>query len=488
MLVVMIRQNQQIGQKQLLKLSPQQIQLLNFIQCNPLELEQKIRDELDDNPILEANDSAADLKPPTESSPENDTRIEDERGGFLEGYQQDDHTPDYHTVTERKSAEESPFLTNLVAQNDFREQLREQLTAQVLSERELLVANYIVDSLDDDGYLRIPLEDLADNLSFLHQILVSDDELQAQLETVQSLEPTGVGARDLRECLLLQIEAKSNRTPHIHNAWRIVNAHLNDLATRNYPAIVAALGITSAEVKEAIELITNLNPKPIDTDEHQLYKNQNIIPELIVEKIEDDTFKVALLNSNMELRLSPGMMAKLDQLRASKPAAPQQATVQYMKSKLNSAVWFLDMIRLRENSMLLTMQAIVNLQPEYFESGDPKRMRPMGLKDVAEQTGFDVSTISRVTSSKYAQTDFGVVHLKSLFNQGMAKADGNLVTNKEIMDCIEMIIAREDKQHPISDQEIVDKLAEQGYLLARRTIAKYREILHIPSAKMRKLV
>ena len=317
---------------------------------------------------------------------------------------------------------------------------------------------------------------------------MSDDELQAQLETLQSLEPTGVGARDLRECLLLQIEAKSNRTPHIHNAWRIVNAHLNDLATRNYPNMVAALGITSAEVKDAIELITNLNPKPIDTDGPQLYKNQNIIPELIVEKTEEDTFKVALLNSNMELRLSPGMMAKLDQLRASKPAAPQQATVQYMKSKLNSAVWFLDMIRLRENSMLLTMQAIVNLQPEYFESGDPKRMRPMGLKDVAEQTGFDVSTISRVTSSKYAQTDFGVVHLKSLFNQGMAKADGNLVTNKEIMDCIETIIAREDKQHPISDQEIVDKLAEQGYLLARRTIAKYREILHIPSAKMRKLV
>lgn len=244
--------------------------------------------------------------------------------------------------------------------------------------------------------------------------------------------------------------------------------------------------ISSEELQHAIDLITKLNPKPIGDSGPQLYKNQNIILEFLVEQNEVGLFNVSLMKGNAELRLSSTMMDKLEQLRKARCHGAEKDSHGYLKSKMDAAVWFIEMIRMRENSMLLSMQSIVQLQPEYFRSGDPKQLRPMGLRDISAITGFDVSTISRVTSTKYAQTDFGVVHLKSLFNQGIANAYGDLVTNKEIMDALSSIVAEEDKNYPISDQEIVTKLATKGYVLARRTVAKYREILHLPAAKMRK--
>ncbi len=482
----MLRQNQHFSQKQLLKLSPQQIQLLNFIQFNALELEQKIHDELEENPVLESNTTNSSLDTETERSAEMDSRMDDERGGFLEGYQQEDFIPDYRTRAEEKSNAEFPFLGNLVERSDFRDTLRQQLTMFSLSERALLLTQYLIDNLDDDGYLRISLEDIMDNLAFAQQLYTTEDELLEQLETLQSLEPLGVAARDLRECLLLQIENKPNQTPYIQIAWKIVNTHLEDLGAHHYDRIKTALCINSDELQHAIELITKLNPKPIDDNGAQLYKNQNIIPEFLVEQNETGLFNVSLMKGSTELRLSSAMMDKLEQLRKAKRKGIEKDNHGYLKSKMDAAVWFIEMIRMRENSMLLSMQSIVQLQPEYFQSGDPKQLRPMGLKDIAAITGFDVSTISRVTSTKYAQTDFGIVHLKSLFNQGIANADGDLVTNKEIMDALSSVVAEEDKNNPISDQDIVAKLATKGYVLARRTVAKYREILHLPAAKMRK--
>ena len=485
-LLSMLRQNQHFSQKQLLKLSPQQIQLLNFIQFNALELEQKIHDELEDNPVLEGNTTSASLNADTERSAETDTRIDDERGGFLEGYQQEDFIPDYRTRAEEKSTAEFPFLGNLVEQNDFREPLRQQLTMLALSERALLLTHYLIDNLEDDGYLRISLEDILDNLAFSQQLYATEDELLEQLETLQSLEPIGVGARDLRECLLLQIENKPSQTPYIQNAWKIVNAHLEDLGAHHYDQIKNTLRISSEELQHAIALITKLSPKPVGDNGVQFYKNQNIIPEFLIEQNEAGLFSVSLMKGSTELRLSSAMTDKLEQLRKARRQGTEKDSHGYLKSKMDAAVWFIEMIKMRENSMLLSMQSIVQLQQEYFQSGDAKQLRPMGLKDIAALTGFDVSTISRVTSTKYAQTDFGVVHLKSLFNQGIANADGDMVTNKEIMDALFSIVAEEDKSNPISDQEIVAKLATKGYVLARRTVAKYREILHLPAAKMRK--
>ncbi len=479
----MLRHNQQLGQKQLMKLSPQQIQLLNFIQLNTLELEQKIRDELEENPALEAGIETPYSIEPTEPPPEPDNS---DLPAPPDHYQHDDEIPDYKTATDPFNADKPDYGSPLVQTKDFRELLKDQLTMMSLPPRERLLAGYLVDSLDNDGYLRLPLADIADNLSFAHSIFVTESELESELETVQDLGPPGVGARDLRECLLLQLEVRLHDLECIEVARQIVDKHLHDLAAHHHEKLMAALDITPAQLKCATAVIEKLNPRPIGSDTSELFKNQNIIPEFIVEKTDNNDFRVGLANGNAELHLSRDMMENLETMRRGKASKQNKAAVQYLSSKVDSALWFMEMVRQREQSMIKTIQALVQLQAEYFLTGDPKHLRPMILKDVADLVGLDISTISRVTSTKYALVDFGIVHLKSLFHQGMAKADGELVTNREISDHIAVIIAGEDKQHPISDQIIAAMLAESGYVVARRTVAKYREAMRITVAKMRK--
>lgn len=478
----MLIQNQQLGQKQLLKLSPQQIQLLNFIQLNTLELEEKIRDELEENPALEAGIPVPDPVEPSEypSDPGDFDRLE-----LPDQYCRDDKIPDYKTAPDPRSAGKPDYNSPLVQTKDFRELLKDQLTMMSLPPRNRLLAGYLVDSLDDDGYLRLSVADIADNLSFAYNIFVTETELSDELETVQGLDPPGVGARDLRECLLLQLDAKRHNLDGIDVAQQIVDKHLNDLAGHHYEKLMTELGITSRQLKCAIEMIEKLNPRP-GGGASELFKNQNIIPEFVVEKTDSGDFRVAITNGSTELHLSRDMMETLEAMRRDKTGKQNKAAVQYLRSKVDSALWFIKMVRQREQSMLKTIRALVQLQTDYFHTGDPKYLRPMILKDVAEQIGLDVSTISRVTSTKYAMADFGIVHLKDLFHQGMVKADGKRVTNREISEHIAAMIAAEDKQHPISDQVIADALAENGYVVARRTVAKYREMMHIPAAKMRK--
>jgi len=492
----MIRQSQQQGQKQLLKLSPQQIQLLNFLQLNTLELEQKIKDELEENPALEAEATAADADPslpeaePPAADGESDSDGETEdydRFDLLEQYHQDDDQPEYKTASDPRSAEENSFGPTLVQGSDFREHLKDQLVMMPLNDRERLLASYLVDSLDDDGYLRLELDDIADNLSFAHGLFIETIELEAALETVQELEPVGVGARDLRECLLLQLEAKQHNVACIDLAHTIVKKHLNDLANRNYDKLINVLGVSAEDMKCATALIARLNPRPVGSNTAELVKNQNIIPEFVVEKTDDGQMQVFLTNGNSaSLRISSDMMEMLESMQRDKSAKRDRAALQYLRSKVDSAIWFVEMVRQREQSMLKSMQAIVTLQRDYFRTGEEKDLRPMILKDVAEQTGLDISTISRVTSMKYALAPFGIVHLKELFNGGLAKTDGEMVTNKEISDIISELIRLEDKHNPITDQEMADKLLGKGYHVARRTVAKYRDAMNIPVAKMRK--
>ena len=495
----MIRQSQQQGQKQLLKLSPQQIQLLNFLQLNTLELEQKIKDELEENPALEAEATAAEADPalpeaelPTadaaEGESESDSETEDyDRFELLDQYHQDDDLPEYKITGELRSPDDTPFSPTLVQSADFREQLKDQLVMMPLSDRERVLAGYLVDSLDDDGYLRLDLDDIADNLSFAQGIFVETPELEAALEIVQSLEPVGVGARDLRECLLLQLEAKQHTVACIDLAHTIVKKHLNDLANRSYDKLINLLGVSTQDMKCATALIARLNPRPVGSNTAELVKNQNIIPEFVVEKTDDGQFQVFLANGNSaSLRISGDMVEMLESMQRDKSGKRDKAAVQYLRSKVDSAIWFVEMVRQREQSMLKSMQAIVTLQRDYFRTGDEKDLHPMILKDVAEQTGLDISTVSRVTSMKYALAPFGIVHLKELFNGGLAKTDGELVTNKEISDIISELIGLEDKHNPITDQEMADKLLVKGYHVARRTVAKYRDAMNIPVAKMRK--
>lgn len=481
----MLRHNQQLGQKQLMKLSPQQIQLLNFIQLNTLELEQRIRDEIEENLALEAGSAKQEVEGDADSSTDSGDSDHSDAG---ERNENDDENTTYKTTPESGNTEKPDYTTNLVQTKNFRDLLKDQLSMMSLPPRERLLAGYLVDSLDDDGYLRLTLADIADNLSFAHNIFVTETELDDELETVQGLDPIGVGARDLRECLLLQLHVMQPGTPCTELACQVVENHLNDLAGHHYEKLTAALDISMGQLKCAIEVIEKLNPRPVGSGTSELFKNQNIIPEFIVEATEEGNFRVALAQGSAELHLSKDMLENLEAMYRDKSSKQTRAAVQYLRSKVDSALWFIEMVRQREQSMLKTMQALVQLQSEYFRTGDAKRLRPMILKDVAEQIGLDISTISRVTSTKYALTDFGIIHLKTLFHQSMAKLDGELVTNREISDRIAALIASEDKNNPFTDQELATALAETGYIVARRTVAKYREAMHINVAKMRKAI
>jgi len=491
----MIRQNQQIGQKQTLNLSPQQIQLLHFIQLGTLELEQRIEHEVLDNPALESDAPDPDIHTETsDTAPDNDysdeADLDMERFEIIEQYHRDDQQDDtlnYATTAESHHNQEEVFQQTLVQTYDFREQLKAQITVLQLPPREKMLAGYIVDSLDDDGYLRISIADLADMLSFAHGIIVEETEVASELETVQSLDPAGIGARDLRECLLLQLENLPHGTAHIDLALRIVEEHIDDLAAQQYGKMVHNLKVGIPEIRAAAAIIKKLNPRPVAGQTTELAKNQNIIPEFVVEKDEDGNLQIYLPHTNSGgLQVSAHMREMLQSMQRSKPKQKEKAAMQYLRSKVDAATWFVEMVRQREHSMLVTMQAIVHIQQEYFLTGDPKKLRPMILKDVAQIALLDISTISRVTSLKYALTDFGIIHLKDLFRQGMAKTDGELVTNKEISRLIADLIAAENKQQPVSDQDICTLLHEKGYNLARRTVAKYRDAMHIPIATKRR--
>jgi RNA polymerase sigma-54 factor len=488
----MLNQVQQLGQKQLLKLSPQQIQLLNFIQLNALELDQKIKDELEENPCLELEAPATtDEEASAEAEPESEAPRDDysdDPFAILDQYHQDDDIPDYKTTMEYRGVDtDERYSAPAVERKDFREQLKDQLLMMNLPRREMLLSGYIIDSLDDDGYLRHDLGDLADTLSFAQGLFVEEAELESALELVQTLEPAGIGARDLRECLMLQLEGKRVSTEGVDIAWTIVDRYLADLGNRNYEKILHVIGCSTEQLRQAIAVIERLSPKPVTTSVSELAESQNIIPEFIIEKDDSGDITVQLTNkSTAELRLNSEMMEMLEALSHDRGNKQNKAAAQYLRSKVNSALWFIDAIKQRENSMLRTIQTIVRFQREYFLSGDYKKLKPMILKDVAERTGLDISTISRVTSTKYALTDFGIVHLKELFTNGLMKEDGELASNKEIRDIIIDLINGEDKKNPITDQEISDILQKTGYVVARRTVAKYRDSLNIPVAKMRR--
>ncbi len=486
----MIRQNQHIGQKQIMNLSPQQIQLLNFIQLGTLELEQRIEQETLENTALEtdAPDPDIDVEMPTELPEKEETEASDfERFEIIEQYHQDDG-PDYEAAApDSRNNPEDTYQGTLVQNHDFREQLKAQISVLPLTPREQMLARYIVDSVDDDGYLRTSIADLTDTLSFAHSIFVEEPEVEAALETVQMLDPLGIGARDLRECLLLQLENRSRRQNNVELAWRIVKDHLYDLGTHQHERISRFLGVSLQEIRAAAAFIKKLNPRPVTGQGMELTKNLNIIPEFVVEKDEVGDLHVHLAHANSSaLRVSANMQERLRSMEKRKEKLAEKTALQYLRSKVDSALWFVEMVRQREHSMLVTMQAIVRLQQEYFLSGDHRKLHPMILKDVAQITQLDISTISRVTSLKYVQTDFGTIHLKDLFQQGMAKSDGEMVTNKEISELIATLIGEEDKQAPVSDQQICNVLQEKGYNLARRTVAKYRDLMNIPIAKMRR--
>lgn len=477
---------QRLQQKLLQKLSPQQIQMIKLLEIPAIQLEQRIKKELEENPILEegTDDSFEDQEEvKEEQTPEQQEEFS------LEDYMQDDEIPGYRLNTQNQTTdqkrEEIPFSMG----SSFRELLKAQLGLRKLSDEHEVLAEYILGNIDDDGYLRRELESIADDLAFSVGLETSYEALHEVLMVIQDFDPAGVGARSLQECLLLQIRRKDLTDTVIILAQKILKNHFEEFTNKHYEKIMQRLGIDEGKLKVALDEILRLNPKPGGAmGDSQGKSFHHIVPDFILEEGEN---KLQLyLNSNNvpELRISRAYSDMFENYSANKANASrdEKDAVTFVKQKLDSARWFIDAIRQRQNTLLLTMNAILEYQKSFFYEGDETKMRPMILKDIAEMTNLDISTISRVVNSKYIQTHFGIYPLKYFFSEGMQTDSGEEVSTREIKSILQDCIGNEDKRKPLTDDRLSAILNEKGYQIARRTVAKYREQLSLPVARLRK--
>jgi RNA polymerase sigma-54 factor len=477
---------QKLQQKLLQKLSPQQIQMIKLLEIPAIQLEQRIKKELEENPVLE--EGAEDVfKEQEEEKEDNAAETQDEFS--LEDYMEDDEIPSYRLNTQNYSAddkrEEIPFTMGTT----FREQLKSQLGLRKLSEEQEVLAEYILGNIDEDGYLRRELEAIADDLAFSLGLETTYEELHAVLMIIQEFDPAGVGARSLQECLLLQILRKDLNDPVIVRAQKILKNHFEEFTNKHYQKIMQRLGISEEELKEALEEILRLNPKPGGAmGDSQAKSFHHIVPDFILEENEGKLLLYLNAQNVPELRVSRTYSDMFESYNANKAAASrdEKDAITFVKQKLDSARWFIDAIKQRQNTMLHTMNAILDYQEAYFYEGDETKMRPMILKDIADITGLDISTISRVVNSKYIQTHFGIYPLKYFFSEGMQTESGEEVSTREIKKILQDCIDNEDKRKPLTDDRLSDILNEKGYQIARRTVAKYREQLGLPVARLRK--
>ncbi len=480
---------QKLQQKLLQKLSPQQIQMIKLLEVPTLQIEERIKKELEENPALEEGSEEEEVAPNAEEEDQFEEEDKDQEEFTLDDYIEEDEIPDYRLQTKNTSKDEErraeiPFSVGF----SFHEHLESQLRLRDLTEKQKILGEYIIGNIDEDGYLRRELLNIVDDLAFLQNIETTEEELEEVLNIIQDLEPAGVGARTLKECLLLQIEKRDKTQPSMQLAQKILESYFEEFSKRHYDKIVARLDITENELKSAIDEVLKLNPKPGGVYSDPFNKSsQLIIPDFILELTEDG-FDLHLNSRNLpELRLSSAYNEMLQSYSRDKSQKKEMRdAVQFVKQKIDSAKWFIDAIKQRQNTLLLTMNAILEYQKEYFIDGDETRLRPMILKDVAEMTGFDISTVSRVANSKFIQTHFGILPLKYFFSEGLQTDTGEEVSTREIKRILQDCIENEQKRKPLTDERLTEILQEKGYQIARRTVAKYREQLNIPVARLRK--
>ena len=486
----MLKQNLQIKLGQ--KLAPQQIQLMKLIQLHTLEFQEELERELEENPALEVvkedsgdedDFSSLDSDYESEGSESIDTDFD------VDEYLYDDE-PSYKTASSNFSADDEDFDNEslLTEGQSLYDYLMEQIHLSSIDEEDLKIAEYIIGNLDNDGYLRREIKAIVDDLAFSQGIYTTQEKVKEILENyVQKLDPAGVGARNLQECLLLQIEKKVSRDKAVILAGNILRHQFDALINKHYGKIINKYDIEEEDLKEALEVISKLSPKVGGNfDTQTITINQEIIPDFVIQ-IKDGNV-IPLLNSRNAptLRVSEEYKEILSTYSHDKNSAEHKQAALFIKQKLDAAKWYIDAINQRQNTLLQTISAIVKLQKEYFLTGDEKNIKPMILKDVADITGFDISTISRVVKSKYADTPSGIILLKNLFSDSLTNDDGEEVSTKEIKNHLQEVISQEDKRKPLTDDALVDVLKEKGYNIARRTIAKYREQLNIPVARLRK--
>ncbi len=491
--------SQGLQQKLLQKLSPQQIQLMKLLQVPTANLEERIKEELEDNPALEVGEDEDGLDNSDEMVDEFETKEEEfeELDGSEDEYENidvaeyivddDGDVADYKTKDDNYPEMDDKQTIPIKLENSFFDLVIGQLGMLELSEKEFKVAEQIVGSLDDDGYLRRELSSISDDLAFRQNVEVTDKEIEKIIQLIQQFDPAGVAARDLRECLLLQLKRKSSEGIAVQLAIEILTKYYDEFIKKHYDKIQRSLNITDQQLKDVINQIIKLNPKPGGNIGEMNKAETYITPDFYI--INNNGILELTLNGKNapDLKISEGykdMMKEYD--RGSKKDKQQKEAVLFIKQKIDSAKWFIEMIQQRQMTLLNTMGAIIKHQQEFFETGDVTSMKPMILKDIAERTGLDISTVSRVANSKFVQTEFGTYRLKYFFSESLTTDSGEEVSTREVKEILNNLILGEDKKKPHSDEFLTDMLNEKGYNIARRTVAKYREQLNIPVARLRK--
>ena len=478
----MLKQQLQIKLSQ--KLSPQQIKLMKLIQLSTLDLEQKIEAEMGENPALESGVEAVKSDNQGNGFEEN-TKIETEEID-IDQYLSDDEIPSYRLYSNNYSSDNEERAVPLSGGISFHQSLLQQMGNLILNEDEMLIAEFLIGSIDDSGYIRRSDDELIDDLAFTQNIFTDKKQLDKVIRSVQSLDPTGVGARSLKECLQLQLEKKKKDRPEVVHALKIIKEEFDHFSHKHYTKLQDRVGITQEELKKALELIARLNPKPGGALS-SIIQNTHVVPDFIL-TLEDGRIEVKLNRRNApQLKVSNAYKDMLEGYQeGDKKSKTQQDAVQFIKQKLDAAKWFIDAIQQRYQTLTLTINAIVAHQKEYFLSGDERKLKPMILKDIADKIDMDISTISRVANSKYIDTPYGVKLLKTFFSEGLKNEEGEDVSSIEIKNILSQLIAEENKKKPLTDDILSKLMKEKGYIVARRTIAKYREQLDIPVARLRK--
>lgn len=475
---------QQLQQKQQQKLSPLQMQVIKLTELPSLEFEERIKQELEDNPALEEGQEIGDNIDSNEDIEGNDVTQEDITLG---DYMNEEEVPDYRLADNSKRVPDRQEIPFAVAES-LGEYLLDQLKECDLSEEDREGAEYIIGNIDDSGYLERNLQAISDDLIFQQNIDLSAERLGEILKVIQNFDPAGVGARDLQECLLLQLE-RADKTESVEIAIRIIRDKFEEFTKKQYDKITRSLGIDESELKDAINEITSLNPKPGNNWGDSLALSMNtIVPDFIVE-VHNGELYYSLNNKNVpELRVNREYSDMLSGYAGNKESMSDDAknAVLFVKQKLDSARWFIEAVKQRQETLQRTMKAIIDLQYDFFMTGEETQLRPMILKDVAERTGYDISTISRVSNSKYVQTNFAIYPLKYFFSESMQTDSGEEISSREVKAILKECIDNENKKKPLTDDRLSEILREKGYIIARRTVAKYREQMNIPIARLRK--
>lgn len=474
------------------KLSPQQIQLMKLIQLPTQAFEQRLLEEMNENPALESGNEDDDYEKDEFANDEFDDYDEHESDHIdtedinIDEYLSNDETPDYKTQVNNYSDDDEVRDSPLAAPISFHQDLINQLNTFILNNEEREIAEFLVGSIDDMGYIRRSITDLVDDMAFTQGIYTDEKTVERILHVIHELEPSGVGARDLQECLLLQLKHKTP-TEYIAMAIDIIEQQFDIFTKKHYDKLMLKLNISSEQLKKAIQEIEKLNPKPGGSFAGNNKVTENVVPDFAI-RIVDGELELTLNGRNApSLHVSRDYQEMMQTYKESRDkSTAQKEAVQFIKQKLDSAKWFIDAIKQRQETLFVTMNAIMHYQREFFLDGDETKLKPMILKDIADMVGLDISTVSRVANSKYVETPYGTKLIKEFFSESMKNDQGEDVSTLEIKKILQDVVSEEDKTKPLTDDQLAEILKDKGYPIARRTIAKYRELLDIPVARMRK--